>query len=143
MLLQHKVSQSPPMESQEHSIYPKNETVSFPGDKVPLLFVPSSVQYAKNTAIKNISHTSILQIAIHIWKPSETGEAVLETAEYSNHGYIASKHPSWTNYLDNIPMFEGDEKVMGRTEGEGGTVEAVTEECGFAEAVVRTVQIEG
>ena len=81
-------------------------------DKVPLFFVPSSVQYASNPALKKVSHNSIVQIAIHFWKPSETGEDDLDIANYSNHGYIASKHPSWTNCLDNIPRLEGNAKVI-------------------------------
>ena len=112
LLLQHKETNTAPVESQEQSIYPPNERNTFRVDKVPLFFVPSSGQYASNPAFKKVSHTSIVQIAIHFWKPSEKGEDDLDRANYSNHGYIASKHPSWTNCLDNIPRLEANEKVM-------------------------------
>jgi DNA modification methylase len=89
-------------------------------EQAPLQFVRRQGNYNSNPIAKKVTHTNMVDIAIHLWKTGLTTAQMLEKVDYCASSYVPSTLPGWTNTIDNIGKPLADELVYMDEVGENG-----------------------
>ena len=87
-------------------------------EQKPLTFTRARGNYTSNPAGRRLTHMSMTEIAIHVWRNGLPGQEMLDRVNYNVGQYVPSTLPGWTCTTDNIPRLTAVEKVYSDTRGE-------------------------
>ena len=92
----------------------------FTVESTPLKFIRARGNYQANPVGKRLTHASMVEVAVHLWKNGLDGSDMLGKVDYSVGSYVPSTLPGWTDTIDNIPRIPAAEVVYSEEVGENG-----------------------
>lgn len=92
----------------------------FSVERTPLQFIRGRGNYKANPATKRLTHMSMGELAVHVWRNGLEHNDMLQRVDYNLGGYVSSTLPGWTNTMDNIPRLPATEVVYGDVIGNNG-----------------------
>ena len=95
-----------------------NRRRAFNVDPFPLSTVNRPGHFFGYVRRKTTALFSIQSWALHATKTGLTNEEAFKLVDYSNHNYVPSRHPAWTNVMDEVGRLRPGEAVRGKN-GDG------------------------
>ena len=94
----------------------------FKVDPHPIAMVNRPGHYFGNVRKMSMALFPVTQWAVHAHRTGIRPEDAYKLVDYSNHHYVASKHPGWTNIFDGVERLKIEEILRGKN-GNGNRVQ--------------------
>ena len=84
----------------------------FSVEPIPLHYTKQRGYYNTDPRLQRLSHLSVVEQAVHVWKNGMVFQCALEKINYGRSGTIRSVHPGTCNEMNNIPRVPNNEKIF-------------------------------
>ena len=85
-------------------------------DPHPITMVNRPGHYFGKVGKMTMAFFPVTAWAVHAHKTGLSPQDAFKLVDYTNHSFVPSRHPAWTNVLDDVERLKADEILRGRSE---------------------------